>query len=291
MARNMYYILLHALWLAAAVAPAKTASAQITVLASSENGLSLAYRPHVGLVDTLQSDGKTYTRFSYDNHSISASSGAPMLPETRLFFAAPSGVEPTVELSGLSWKEQESTITPMPRLEADGNGFNIEVYDENPLLYALSGYRPETFWNLNEVSGTDGLTTWELVVRPLLFDAYARKVAVADSFDIHVSFGSVPSAKRALPARLPDFIVNRDLFSSRTGALRFRNTENVVFDPFGAGDWYRIKLSKTGIYRISGLELSQAGFPVGITQSDRIRMYYGGGKTLTETRKKSSPTA
>ncbi|MCE5249490.1 type IX secretion system sortase PorU [bacterium] len=260
---------------------ASSAHADVRILTSDERGLSLAYRPHCTRIDTLDVEGKSYNLFNYDDHSFHAEQGAPLLPATSVFFAAPAGIAPAVNVSGLEVSEREGIrIAPMPVLRDDNAGFSTEIYREDSRLYAMSGYRPETFWNLYEKSTGDGFTIWELTLRPVLFDAHALTAAVADSFDVTVTFGPVSAEKQALAAVLPDFVVNRAVFSTPESFFRAKKAESQVFDPFGTGDWYRVKVTKTGIYTISGIELSQAGFPVGTIKTDDIRMYYGGGKIL-----------
>jgi len=57
-----------------------------------------------------------------------------------------------------------------------------------------------------------------------------------------------------------------------------------VTGPFyGAEDWYMIPVTQTGLYRISGSQLSQAGLDLGGLVSGDIKMYNGGGQPLDVT--------
>ena len=247
------------------------------------NGLSISYRPVCSHIDTVKTNGKFYSVYYYDGHSSDALPGMPQMPLKSVFFASPAGVMPGVDISGLSWSEQSGVIlAPRPTQEDDNSGFAVDVYTENREAYALSGFRPSTYWSLEKSDEIDGYTVWELKLRPVLFDAYASKIAAADSFDIRVTVNASGAAKRAGTVRLPDYIINRGVFLGTAGFGTVRKTAQSDFDPFSSGDWFRIKLTDTGMYSITGKELSQAGFPVGTTQSGHIRMYYGGGKTLTQ---------
>lgn len=258
-------------------------SASTDVRSVDPNGLSLSYRPVCSYIDTVQTNGKSYSLFSYDGHSINASPGMPQIPSTSIFFASPSGTIPGVDISGFSWSERSGVIlAPRPVQTDDGSGFANDVYMEDQQAYALSGFRPSAYWNLNKSSEINGYTIWELELRPMLFDASAGKIAVADSFDVRVTIHTSAVAKRAGAVRLPDYIINRNVFSGTAVFGNIRKTAQTDIDPFSSGDWYRIKLAKTGIYSITGQELSQAGFPVGTAKTEQIRMYYGGGKTLAQ---------
>ena len=259
-----------------------TASSEITVLSSDGNGLSLVYGPVLSSVETIKAQGKDYSLFRYDSHTISVAAGAPMLSKMSVFFAAPGDVVPAVEVTGLSIDERRDIlVAPMPVLEDDGYGFSVETFNEDPLLYAMSGYQPDTFWTIGKSSFYEDVTIWELTLRPMIYDAHALTAAVTDSFTITVNFGAA-SVKGDQSRRLPEHIINRDVFSAEAGASRLLRASDIIFNPFAVGDWYRVKVTTTGLFSISGSELSLSGFPVGLTRSDDIRMYYGGGRTLTE---------
>jgi len=255
--------------------------ADIALVSTDINGLSLSYTPRNAHIDSIHTRGKIYSIFYYDNHTSAALPGTPLLPETSVFFAAPAGSVPAVELTGLKWAERTGVIiAPKPSLGEDSQGITVENYIEDTATYAMSGYRPGTYWNLDKSSTAGDLTLWKLTVRPLLFDAHNEKIALVDSFGVNVSFNSSSVAKTGTSIRLPDFIINGDVFSLAHGFQGQRKSAGTLFDPFSSGDWYRIKLSESGMYRIRGHELSQTDFPAGTVKSDHIRMYYGGGKTL-----------
>ena len=256
--------------------------AGITIVSTDINGLSLSYTPGNAHIDSIYANGKIYSIYYYDNHTLTALPGTPLIPEEAVFFAAPSGSVPAVELTGLKWAERTGVIiAPLPSLEKDSQGIAVENYIEDTATYAMSGYRPGTFWNLDKSSTAGDLILWKLTMRPLLFDTHNTKIALVDSFGVNVSFNTSSAAKTGNSIRLPDFIINRDVFSTAQGFPDPRKSAGTLFDPFSSGDWYRIKLSESGMHRIYGNELAQTGFPAGTVESDHIRMYYGGGKALT----------
>ena len=125
--------------------------AEITLVSTDISGLSLSYTPGTAHIDSIHVNGKIYSIFYYDNHTFTALYGTPLLPETAIFFAAPSGSVPTVELTGLKWAERTGVIiAPMPSIEKDSQEIAVENYIEDIATYAMSGYRPGTYWNLDK---------------------------------------------------------------------------------------------------------------------------------------------
>ncbi|HUT62672.1 MAG TPA: hypothetical protein VMZ04_01825, partial [Anaerolineae bacterium] len=226
----------------------KIVSAEISLLSSSPRGLSISYRPSLGSVDTILYNNNMYIQFRYHNHTVRNHTGAPAIPSKTLFFAAPQGIIPSLKINYLSSSvSTDVIILPVPHLEEDNNGFQIEVYEEDPMSYALSGYKPRNFVELGTCVENGGISIWELVFTPVLYDARALSVAVADSFDVEVSFGTGIINTYTIATRIPQYIINKDLFKD----MSIKKTTFITSDPFAKGDWYRIKLTQSGMYRIS----------------------------------------
>lgn len=256
-----------------------SAIADIRVLSSGPSGITLSYRPEHVAADSLQANGKVYLRFSADGHTFFGAPGYPSLPSRTALFSAPENGTPTITISGLSRSLRKGVIvSPHPRLVHDKSGFTRESYTEDPVQYALSGFRPSEFVLLGNKSVIDGVSIWELVFQPVLFDAGASTVSIADSFIVAVSWGGTLS-NTVRTNRIPEQVLNRDACISQKASLRLKTSAKAE-NPFASGDWYRIAFSDSGMFKISGSELEVAGFPIGSTGVDAIRMYYGGGYIL-----------
>lgn len=251
------------------------------VKSSSAERLELSYRPGDVSVSTIFANGKTYTLYRYDDHRLTSVVGAPSLPVKTILFAAPSGITPTVAITGLSNSTQPGiVIAPRPKLARDKSGLTDEVYSEDPASYALSGFRPSNFALLGDSTTVDGISVWSLSFYPVLYDAHAATIAVADSFEVSIMLGGTPG--RVLrSADIPESVLNRDVFPEPSGKKLFKAAMESE-SPFAKGDWYRIAVSDSGMYSISGVDLDSAGLPAGSTIFQDIHMYYGGGKVLSQ---------
>ena len=242
--------------------------------ASSGGAFSLSYANSSVTIDTLYTETAVYQRFTLPGYISISQSGMPDLPLKTVFFAAPDGITPNLNFTYDSKHYEGISIIPVAELEGDNPGFSREVFRENPEHYSLSGFHPKEHVTVGDPVKRDGITVWKLQISAVLCDAFNKKAVLAENIDIAVSFGGGNSAW-AVPngARLPDYIINKDAFVSRNAARPSR----VDNDPFKNGDWYRIEITDTGMYSITGNELSKSGFPLSSVPIDEIRMYYGGG--------------
>ncbi len=254
-----------------------SAGADVRIDASGSRGLSLSYRPDNLSADSVRTNDKIYLRFSADNHTTFAHSGEPSIPMRTVLLAVPSGERPVVAVSVHSETSLDNAIPlPWPRISHDGSGFAIETYAEDPLRYAMSGFQPSVFAELRSRFDFGGVSVWELSFVPVRFDIRSASASVLDSLDVTVSWSG--DLSRTLPTGIiPETVLNRSLVPvpARKPAAALASAS-----PFATGDWWKIAVTDSGFYQISGSELASSGFPTGTSLISDIRMYYGGGRTL-----------
>ena len=265
---------------AAVIFGATAASGAVSVKSSAPGSIVVEYRPVREPTDTVMAANNTYQRLNYEGHlTTEHEPGAPALPGKKVFFAVPKGVVPSLSIANLSASTSTGvTIPPVPRFEQDGSGFSVEVYEENPEYYALSGLRPKSHVELGEKQSMNGIDVWEIIIHPVRFDAVASTVTATTGFDLEISFAGGAVSPEALPKRLPDYIINRDQYEIPIT----RKTTAQSLEPFTSGDWYKITIDKSGFYGISGNDLAKTGFPVGSVEIDKLRMYYGDGLLIDQ---------
>lgn len=260
--------------------PYASGYSEIMVKSSSAERLELSYRPGSQSITTIPANGKIYSVYGYADHRPTGVEGAPSLPGETILFAAPSGSTPMVAITGLSQSTRKGIlIAPRPKLVRDKSGFTAEIYREDPVSYALSGFRPSNFALLGDTVVIGGVSIWSLTFYPVLYDAHASVAAVADSFEVSIMLGGIPG-RILLPADIPESVLNRDVFLEPSEKLFKAAMESE--SPFAKGDWYRIALSDSGMYGITGADLAGAGIPTGSAKIQDIHMYYGGGKMLSQ---------
>ncbi len=110
------------------------------------------------------------------------------------------------------------------------------------------------------------------------------RLAVYTNFVIDVTFtGTKRSA--AIQARLSRLdsimagtVINSGQFYKFGVASASQAMKRQVVDPFaGSASWARIAVTESGVTRLTGAQLAQAGFNLTDLRSDSIRMFYAGG--------------
>ena len=259
-----------------------TGSAKVRVKQSDNGTLILSYRPGHTSYDSLYVNDTLYQTINYDGHSFRTEEGQPLLPSETVFFAAPEGITPSLDISDISVTTRSNiTITPTPVLSVDGAGFAQSEYHEDPTSYSMSGNQPGEFATLVGNVTRDGITVWRVTLNPVQFDAFRSSVACADSFTVTVSFGAVKMSNIRVTSRVPDYVVNRASFPYFPRNAAPRKSAEYAQSPFAEDEWYRISLTETGMYVLTGSDLKNAGFQSGAVASDEIKMYYGGGRVLS----------
>ncbi|MHB9031009.1 MAG: type IX secretion system sortase PorU, partial [Candidatus Latescibacterota bacterium] len=253
--------------------------ADLKVTASHAGGIAISYRPESIQADSLPVSGKIYLRFSCDSHTGRGKPGSPFLPSRTVLVAVPKGSAPVIHVSALSRTLRKGVIViPHPALVNDGNGFTNEVYREDPVRYAMSGFQPAEFVLLGDRHEFEDFTIYELTWCPVLFDAHDSTVAIADSIALTFSWNGQLNPT-GYPDRVPEGVLNRETLIP-PNAPKISKSPDDSSSPFASGEWYRVAVTDSGMFAITGSELSGAGFPAGNVRTDTIRMFYGGGKIL-----------
>jgi len=255
--------------------------ADVAIRENTAGRVSLFYSSVTPVIDTLQVNDRNYSVLSFDHHMFGVKTGEPLLPSRIIHFAAPAGANPSLDLSGPTVRTISNIrIAPSPEPVADSDGFVLSVYREDPERYAMSGFIPPVFARLGERCLYGDIAVWELVLTPVLFDAYRSTVAIADSLIVNISWGAQKLSDSKYTQRLPYYIINRDQFIPSTEKPVGPVIHEAGMSPFASGEWYKMTLYDTGMYRITGAELRNAGLLTGSVATDDIHIYYGGGRPL-----------
>lgn len=129
-------------------------------------------------------------------------------------------------------------------------------------------------------------------VSPVVFDAAERRFRVYEKFDVRLAFTG-PRSGRPLAAgstRTDSFegiyrslLVNYaqgKAWRKRPEPMKLRAAEGDYFT--SSPNWVKVKIESTGIYRITGVDLANAGVVLGGIDPATLRLYGGGGLPLTE---------
>ncbi|MCB1182420.1 hypothetical protein KDM41_03230 [bacterium] len=91
-----------------------------------------------------------------------------------------------------------------------------------------------------------------------------------------------PAALAGTPAGIVNPDLHRELFLGASLAARAAAADKAQFENLFArtGNWVKLALDETGLYRITGQDLSGYGVPVAQVDPTKLRLYRGGGLAL-----------
>ncbi len=115
--------------------------------------------------------------------------------------------------------------------------------------------------------------------------------------EIQLSFEGGRSSQGTLPND-PVFdnifrasLANYEQFRTWLVPERAVSKRAVIDGPFASGKaWYKIRVASTGLYKVSGAQLSAAGLDLTNLPSDSLHLFYGGGKPLPVNNDDPRPT-
>ncbi len=187
-------------------------------------------------------------------------------PELRLSLAVPTRALPQVTVTDVRWwREPDAGVDPAALVVTGAPA----VYRKVPLAglkVALAA----------EGGVLAGLTLECRHAATAPFDARLALAAKSASL-------ATPEAAAAL---VPAGVANGDLFTAlaegaREQSLAAAATKAAAFDPFNTtGHWVTLRLTTTGLYRLTGQQLAGYGVPVGDVDPAKLRLYRGGSLAL-----------
>ncbi|MFQ6009038.1 MAG: hypothetical protein ACE5K8_08825, partial [Candidatus Zixiibacteriota bacterium] len=128
-------------------------------------------------------------------------------------------------------------------------------------------------------------------VFPVIGNSVYQEVTLKLGFFGGLTDGGVPANDPQFDRIFAAVLVNFDQF--KTWPVPDRSIQKVVQPsqgPFGmTSSWFRIAVDQTGLYKITGAQLEQAGLILDNLPSDSIRMFNGGGLPLEVSNDKPRP--
>ncbi len=188
-----------------------------------------------------------------------------LAPEMRLSLAVPTRQAPQVVVTDVRWWREPSAGLDESSLVVVGAP---AVYRKVP----LAGFRVA-------LAGGDGvLAGLTLECRHPATAPFASRLSRAAK----VAGSAGVDAATTTPAG----VANGDLFNAlavgaRDESLAVAAVKAAAFDPFNAtSHWVSVRLSATGLYRLTGQQLAGYGVPVGDVDPAKLRMFRGGSLAL-----------
>ena len=251
----------------------------LRVLSESATSIVIEFTPSFKQRVVPGNDGRRYTIYDFSGSAIDRGQpGSPLAPYRPLIITMPgkryslqiiaqdfddlSGVNPA---SQPSWKAlKEFGSSPVY------SGFNSRL--------ATGERQPSQVALLGDVRQARGLTLGTLRLSPVQVVPGKNEVRLYRRIVVRIDFAS--ASTNALP--VSTFL--KGTFPSLVQPGSLSKEQNVAGDsPLAQGDWYRMEVNESGIYKIDQAFLSKAGISLSsIGNINSIRLFGNGGRELPD---------
>ena len=115
------------------------AEQDITILDSSDRGVTIAFSPTVERLDTIQLNGENYYKIYIAHTSIVGNPGEPMIPVRVLNVGVPLESDVNVSLLSVESDEMRGKLLPAPEIDGTGT-YNFKIQST---IYQSSEFFPQ----------------------------------------------------------------------------------------------------------------------------------------------------
>ena len=222
-----------------------------------------------------------YSHVIFDGSYVRQFENGYEIPMTSFKLGVPKEAKITYELSNITYEiKNQVNLAPLRRTGRDKNG--ISIFDDK----RSSGYESGAGQLPLVIHGQQyfrDLPVVQIDFFPVQFDPVSSELKVIKSADIRFKFtgaknngGSI--AGRAKLDRLYDkMVINFD--QAKNWLSREQPSLKKAVSSF-QGPWYKIEVTKDGLYKIKATALSSAGINLDNLDPRTIKIYNHGGKTL-----------
>jgi hypothetical protein len=210
--------------------------------------------------------------------------GAPQIPERVIWLAIPQAAIVSIsEITPYGAKHSDYTPAPMPFDSAGSDRMPIAIYRENPEYYSTLGTIPNKWVEITSTQAYRDLNTVRLLVYPFRFSPADRNLAGLDSVDVRIQIKGNTSGGLSFTRPLEDDFLSGLISNWAEPAKKWKAAKNVttdVTDPWPGGDFYKIPILESGIYKLTYNDLISAGIDLQNLDIRTIRLFDNGGLQL-----------
>jgi hypothetical protein len=228
----------------------------------------------------LTADGKSFVQTSFAGCNHSQLFGDFDLPFKSFLLGIPDKANVTYEISAIVTEVIEDIpLAPAASIGRDKNGISISSIVSAP-------FTPLTTPSSLEISEQEYFRDLPLVnvnFYPIQYDPGRKELRIIKSAILKFTFkegsgkGTPFSPRSKLDHLYKDMVLNFD--QSKNWLVREPKSIRKSVFAF-SGPWYRIEVTKEGLYKINASTLSAAGIDIANLDPRSIRIYNHGGKPL-----------
>ncbi|MBP7213557.1 MAG: tandem-95 repeat protein [Anaerolineaceae bacterium] len=248
------------------------------------------------LIETVELDGENYSQISLQGFDQISQQAAPQLPMLTEAFGAPFDSE--VAITVVPGRAQRIALNaPVSPVMTESVDFSDEqllsgdftgaasvfTYHTDPEIYDRMPSYPNVFAEITNDGQMRSQRLLSIAVYPVQYDLENQELVVYENLEVNISFSGAANALQSEPLVETDAFESlfQDTLLNYQQAKAWRKIQAAEIQTNGES-WmppvpgYRIKVQKTGMYKMSITELANAGIPTNTIDYSTVKMYHLG---------------
>jgi len=254
-------------------------SKDIRVLSESATSIVIEFTPSFANRTVPGSDGKRYTLYDFRGSVADRGvPGSPLTPYLPAIIHMPSR-RYSVQILAQDYDDLSGVnVASQPSWKSNKDFGLSPVYGSPNPKFVTTERIPQQLAKLVDVRESRGLTLGTLKISPIQVVFGRNEVRLYRRIVVQIDFAA------ASPGGLPISAFLKGQFPSTVQKSEISKVQNVAGDsPLAQGDWYRMEVGESGIYKIDQAFLTKAGISVSsIGNINSIRIFGNGGRELPE---------
>jgi len=259
------------------------AQADLDVIASDGQGVTLRYTPRVEQIDTFRVNNESYLKIGVAQASQFGEPGQPMVPKRLIKVGVPLQSEPAATVLQSEFETIAGRLLPAPRIEKNGHF----EYAPNLDAYTVAADFPGEIIELTPPGFIRDQRVVEIQVHPIQAASAKNQIKIYKNIVIRVEFNGGGDDAGISKLSVPDeeffrgVVVN---FNQSKKWQKPRPQKSVQkASAFQLGEALKIAIREEGMYKVTGSDLQSAGVDIGAINSNTLRLFNNGGRELPQS--------
>ncbi len=259
----------------------------VRLVQSDERGVTLEIIPQSVPDRQILIENRDYVEISFlGAQSLDLSHlGEPDTKFRTVLVGLPGRTGHRVEVLEAQFEEMSGApLVPVRIIQGSDESISFKTHDLNVEAYGRSGFIPALISELVAIDLTRNTLIGQLRVYPVRFNPAMNIVRKYSRIVIRVHFGPPEYPRRGRSVARNSLVENVLINSAAASRWDFSPspvTQSVSSSVLADGDWYRMEVRETGIYRLDATFLTDAGIVLSLLDPRTIRIHGNGGFELS----------
>jgi hypothetical protein len=256
----------------------------VTVLRSDARSCVFEYRPVFHDLRQVHAAEGDFVIQDFDGAVTEALVGSPDLRFKSIPLAFPSARGNSVRVIAADYEDvQNVRVAPVPIIRMKDNLFQSASYQTDHARYGAQSFLPALPVEIAPIERSTNVLLGSVRIYPVQYNPAARTVRKYSRLVVEVTFGSSPAALRRrepLDPVLKNVPLNSTVAQSWAG---MPTASAIAPSVLASGEWYRLTVTKEGMYRLTASYLSSLGFDLASIDPRTLKIYGNGGMEVPES--------